>query len=62
MLPTGSPIDMRIILPVVFKLKTMMGSLLSRHMAIEVASITPRALRQYFQVGDFGETSPHRGT
>src|ERR1039458_5507814 len=43
MLPILSPIDIRIILPVVFKLKTIIGSLLSRHMAIEVASITPSA-------------------
>ena len=41
-LPMASPIDIRIILPIVFKLKTIIGSLLSRHMAIEVASITPR--------------------
>src|ERR1035437_8743220 len=38
-----SPIDIRIILPIVFRLKTIIGSLLSRHMAIEVASITPSA-------------------
>src|ERR1035441_8374177 len=41
--PITSPIDIRIILPIVFRLKTIIGSLLSRHMAIEVASITPRA-------------------
>ena len=33
MLPTGSPIDIRMILPVVFRLKTMIGRLLSRHIA-----------------------------
>src|ERR1039457_6170 len=38
--PTGSPIDIRIILPLVFKLKTIIGSWLSRHMAMEVASMT----------------------
>jgi len=38
--PIGSPIDIRIMFPAVFRLKTMMGNWLSRHIAIEVASIT----------------------
>ena len=37
----GSPDAIRIILPWVFRLKTRIGRLLSRHIAIEVASITP---------------------
>src|ERR1017187_4000579 len=41
--PIVSPVAIRMILPVVFKLRTIIGSLLSRHMAIEVASITPSA-------------------
>src|ERR1035438_10435332 len=40
---TGSPIDIRIILPRRVKLKTRMGSLLSRHMATAEASITARS-------------------
>jgi hypothetical protein len=44
MVPMVSPFAIRIILPVVVKLKTMMGSLLSRHIATALASITARAL------------------
>src|SRR5579863_2212098 len=41
--PIISPMAIRIILPVVFRLKTTMGRPLSRHMAMAEASITPSA-------------------
>src|SRR5579872_5616276 len=41
--PTGSPIAAFMMLPYVLRLKTRIGSLLSRHIATAEASITPSA-------------------
>ena len=49
----GSPIAIRIILPVTFRSKTMIGIWLSRHMATAEASMTAKLFRKHLRIAHF---------